>query len=246
MQGQMHLRQILAALDEEFGIKVTAELVGASYRETISRPVDKHYRHRKQSGGAGQFADVQLIVRPVARGTGFEFSETVKGGAVPRNYIPSCAAGAQDAMARGPLGFPVVDVAVTLTDGKHHAVDSSDHAFRTAASNGVREALREAGPVLLQPIDQVEIHVPSIYTGNLVALLSSLKGQVQGFDPHPTAKGWDIFHGLIPAAALDELFQSLGGLTQGTAWLEAKFDHYEEIHGREAEKVQAERAEATA
>ena len=246
LQGPMHLRHLLAALEDEFSVAVTAEPVAASYRETISKPVDERYRHRKQSGGAGQFADVQLTVRPQPRGAGFEFDETVKGGAVPRNFIPSCANGAQEALVRGPLGFPVVDVAVTLTDGKHHSVDSSDHAFRMAASFGVREALRKAGPVLLQPIDRVEIHVPSVYTGALVTLVSSLKGQIQGFDPHPTAKGWDIFRALIPAPMQDELFQSLGGLTHGTAWLETTFDHYEEIHGREAERIRADRADAMA
>ena len=110
----------------------------------------------------------------------------------------------------------------------------------------MREALKEAAPVLLQPIDHVDIHVPSVYTGQLVALISSLKGQVLGFDPHPVAKGWDIFHTLLPAPTLDELFQSLGGLTHGTAWVETRFDHYEEIHGREAERIRAERADAMA
>ncbi len=246
LQGPMHLRRVQAALEEDFGIEIEAAPVGGSYRETITRPVDKHYRHRKQSGGAGQFADVQLTLKPLPRGEGFAFDETVKGGAVPRNYIPSVEAGAREALQSGPLGFPVVDVAVTLTDGKHHSVDSSDYAFKTAGMFGVREALKEAGPVLLQPIDQVAIHVPSIYTGGLVTLVSSLKGQIQGFDPDPDAKGWDIFRALIPAPMLDELFQSLGGLTHGTAWMETAFDHYEEIHGREAERVQAERAEAMA
>ncbi len=246
LQGPMHLRRVQAGLQEDFGIEVEAEPVAGSYRETIGKTVDKHYRHRKQSGGAGQFADVQLVVKPMPRGSGFEFSDTVKGGAVPKNYIPSVEAGARDALARGPLGFPVVDVAVTLTDGKHHSVDSSDYAFKTAGMFGVREALKEAGPVLLQPIDQVAIRVPSIYTGGLVTLVSSLKGQIQGFDPDPDAKGWDIFRALIPAPMQDELFQSLGGLTHGTGWLESAFDHYEEIHGREAERVQAERADAMA
>ena len=246
LQGPMHLRRLSQMLEEDFGIEVEAAPIAGSYRETITRSVNQHYRHRKQSGGAGQFADVQLTVRPQPRGAGFAFDDTVKGGTVPKNYIPSVAAGAEDALKRGPLGFPVVDVAVTLTDGKHHAVDSSDHAFRTAGSFGVREALREAGSVLLQPIDRVAVHVPSIYTGGLVTLVSSLKGQIQGFDPDPDAPGWDIFRALIPAPMQDELFQSLGGLTHGTGWLESEFDHYEEIHGREAERVQAERAEAMA
>ncbi len=246
LQGPMHLRRLLDKLKEDFDISISEHPVAGSYRETISKPVDKHYRHKKQSGGAGQFADIVFTLKPQPRGQGFSFDEVVKGGAVPRNYIPSVESGAQEALTRGPLGFRVVDVAVTLTDGKHHSVDSSDYAFKTAGQMGMREALREAGPVLLQPIDQVEIHVPSVYSGGLVALISSLKGQVLGFDPHPTAKGWDIFRALLPAPAHDELFQALGGLCHGTAWIESRFDHYEEIHGKEAEKIQAERAEALA
>ncbi len=246
LQGPMHLRRLTTALEGDFDIEVDTHPLAGSFRETISRRVEKHYRHRKQSGGAGQFADVQMIIEPQARGEGFRFADTVKGGAVPRNYIPSVSAGAQDALGRGPLGFRVVDVAVTLTDGKHHAVDSSDHAFRTAGLHGVREALAEAGPVLLQPIDHVEIHVPSVYAGQLVALISSLKGQVLGFDPHPVARGWDVFRALLPSPSEDELFQSLGGLTHGTAWFEARFDHYQEMHGKEAEKVRSDRADAMA
>ncbi|MDJ0627367.1 MAG: elongation factor G [Rhodobacter sp.] len=246
LQGPMHLRRLMDTLAEDFDIEVTEHPVGGSYRETISRSIDKHYRHKKQSGGAGQFADIVFTLKPLPRGDGFSFDEVVKGGAVPRNYIPSVEHGAEESLSRGPLGFRVVDVGVTLTDGKHHSVDSSDFAFKTAASMGMREALKEAGPVLLQPIHQVDIHVPSIYSGQLVALISSLKGQVLGFDPHPVAKGWDIFRALLPAPSIDELFQSLGGLTHGTSWIESRFDHYEEIHGKEAEKIQSERAEAMA
>lgn len=246
LQGPMHLRRLTDKLAEDFDLKVSAHPLTGSYRETVSNSVEKHYRHRKQSGGAGQFADIQFTLRPLARGEGFAFDETVKGGAVPRNYIPSVQHGAEEALTKGPLGFPVVDVGVTLTDGKHHSVDSSDYAFKTAAAMGVREALREAGPVLLQPIDHVDVHVPSVYSGQLVALISSLKGQILGFDPHPTAKGFDVFRALLPAPMHEELFQALGGLTHGTAWVVSRFDHYEEIHGREAEKIQSERAEAMA
>ncbi len=246
LQGPMHLRRVLAMLQNEFGVKVREEPVGASYRETISRPVTKHYRHRKQSGGAGQFADVVMEIRPAPRGAGFSFDEVVKGGAVPRNYIPAVEQGARDALAEGPLGFPVIDLSVTLTDGKSHSVDSSDFAFRTAGRMGVKEALAEAGPVLLQPIDRVTFHIPSQFSGALVQLVSSLKGQVLGFDANPEAPGWDIFKALIPAAAHDEIDRALGGATQGTGWYEAEFDHYEELHGREAEAVTRARAEAHA
>jgi elongation factor G len=246
LQGPMHLRRLTAALREEFDIELEDRAPRPSYRETIASGTQLRYRHRKQSGGAGQFADIQITLAPQPRGAGFAFAEAVKGGAVPRNYIPAVQAGCEEALKSGPLGFPVIDVAVTLTDGKHHSVDSSDFAFRTAGLMGMREALAACRPVLLQPVEALRIHLPSVYTGALVALVGSLKGQVLGFDPHPGFKGWDLFRALVPAPAQDELFQSLGGLTHGTGWYESRFDHYEEIHGRAAEKVRSERAEAAA
>ncbi|MCO5128897.1 MAG: elongation factor G, partial [Rhodobacteraceae bacterium] len=244
LQGPMHQRQTLAALADDFGIEVTIDAPAPRYCETISSQVEEHYRHRKQSGGAGQFADVALVVGPLPRGEGFRFDEVVKGGAVPRNYIPSVEEGAREAMDKGPLGFPVIDVSVTLTDGKSHSVDSSDYAFRTAGRMGVREALQKAGPVLLQPIERIDIHVPSVYSGAMVSLVSSMKGQVLGFDADPVFRGWDIFRALIPASATEDLVMALGSSTQGTAWHEAAFDHYEEIYGKEAEKISKEHAAA--
>lgn len=245
-QGQMHLRRVQGLLQDDFGVETETGEVAARYRESISKPVEHQYRHKKQSGGAGQFADVNMKVAPRPRGEGFAFDEVVKGGAVPRNYIPSVEAGAIDAMETGPLGFPVIDVAVTLTDGKSHAVDSSDFAFRTAGKACVREALIEASPVLLQPIDRVDIHVPSVFSGAIVTLVSSLKGQVLGFDPNPDAKGWDIFHALLPDSSLGDLARALGGAAQGTAWYEAEFDHYQEVHGKEATRISHDAKEAAA
>ncbi len=246
LQGVMHERQVLATLAEDFGVEVATAVPDPRYLETISAPVEEHYRHRKQSGGAGQFADVAITVRPAGRGDGFQFAEVVKGGAVPRNYIPAVEEGAREALDKGPLGFPVTDLSVTLTDGKHHAVDSSDFAFRTAGRMALRDALGKAGPVLLQPIDRVDIHVPSIYSGAMVSMISSLKGQVLGFDRDPEFRGWDIFRALLPASAEEELVMALGSSTQGTAWHETEFDHYEEIYGREAERISKEHASAAA
>src|SRR6056297_1378822 len=139
-QGPQHFRRLAAKLAEGFGIEIAEHPVPPAYRETIRRPVTCHHRHRKQSGGAGQFADVVIALRPRERGAGESFEQAVKGGAVPRNYIPAVEAGVRDALAEGPHGFPVVDLSVTLTDGKHHAVDSSDHAFRIAGKNAMKEA----------------------------------------------------------------------------------------------------------
>ncbi|MCC5969670.1 MAG: elongation factor G [Pararhodobacter sp.] len=245
VQGPQHLRRVLGALSGDFGISVDTRAPQVSWRETIASRADVKYRHRKQSGGAGQFADVSLIIAPQPRGTGFAFDEVVKGGAVPRNYIPAVEEGAREAMARGPLGFRVEDVAVTLTDGKHHAVDSSDHAFRTAARMGAREGLAQGRPLLLQGIDRVDIHVPSVASGALVSLVSSLKGQVLGFDRDPGFRGWDLFRATLPTAARDDLLSALAGTTQGTAWAEARFDHFEEVYGKEAEAISQARLATT-
>lgn len=239
LQGPMHLRRVLATLAEEFGVKATDAAPDGVWRETVSRPASVHHRHRKQTGGAGQFADVKLTVRPNARGAGFTFDETVKGGAVPRNYIPAVEAGARDALAAGPLGFPVVDVGVTLTDGQHHSVDSSDFAFRAAGRAAVAQALAEGAPMLLQPIHDVAIHAPSIHSGALVATMSSLKGRVLGFDRDPEARGWDLFRAQLPGGALEDLAHALRSATQGVGWFESAFDHFEELYGRDAERVVA-------
>jgi elongation factor G len=239
-QGPLHFRQITGKLAEDFGIEITAAPVAPEYRETISKSVTHQHRHRKQSGGAGQFADVVIEIKPGARGSGFVFEDTIKGGAVPHNYIPSVSVGAQEALKDGPHGFGVVDIVVALRDGKHHSVDSSDHAFRAAAKACVRDALYEAGALMLQPIDRIDIHVPSVFSGSLVSTFSGLNGQILGFEADPSAKGWDVFSALLPAASVDELLRALGGATQGTAWAEVTFDHYEEVRKKEAEKISAE------
>ncbi len=239
VQGPMHLRTIRDAIADDFGVKINESPTTDVYRETITKTTNTHYRHRKQSGGAGQFADVRLIVEPNPRGVGFTFAETVKGGSVPRNYFNSVESGAGDAMERGPLGFPVIDVGVILSDGKHHSVDSSDNAFRAAARLGTREALSEATPVLLQPIHNVTFHIPSIYSGSLIPVITSLHGHVLGFDGDPEAKGWNIFKALLPAHTLDELVHTVRSSTQGIGYFESEFDHFEELYGKEADKIVA-------
>ncbi|MET4691374.1 elongation factor G [Sinorhizobium fredii] len=237
VQGPVHLRDICRTLSDVFHVEVSERPPSPVYRETISKSAEVHYRHRKQTGGAGQFADVKLSVHPNGRGEGFSFAETVKGGAVPRNFIPAVEAGAREAMDKGPLGFKAIDVGVLLTDGQHHSVDSSEYAFRTAGKLGVRQALSQAAAVLLQPIFRVEIHVPSIYSGALVPVVSTLKGQVLGFDRDEAAKGWDIFRALIPGSAFEELARSLRSATQGIGYFSKSFDHFEELYGKEAQAI---------
>ncbi|MEQ8896312.1 MAG: elongation factor G [Roseovarius sp.] len=236
-QGPQHFRRLTAKLSDGFGIEVTEHHVPPAYRETIRKPVSCHHRHRKQSGGAGQFADVVIDVKPLARGAGIAFDDVVKGGAVPRNYIPAVEAGVRDALGEGPNGYPVVDVSVTLKDGKHHAVDSSDFAFRTAGKNAMKEAMAESGATVLEPIAQVLIHVPSVFAGGLVPTISGMKGQVMGFEGHPTAAGWDVFRAMLPMTALDELTHTLASAARGTAWFTAGFDHYTEVRTEELAKA---------
>lgn len=243
-QGALHLRRARETIAEAFGVETTERPVTPPLRETITKPVDVHYRHKKQTGGAGQFADIKIKVAPLSRGEGFQFDQTIHGGSVPRNYIPAVEAGAKDATDRGSLGFPVVDVAVTLYDGQHHSVDSSDMAFRIAARGGVRQALDEAGAVLLEPIYEVRFLVPSVFTGALNPLVSSRRGQVLGFDRVADAEGWDEFRALLPGTALDDLIADLRSITQGVGRYEASFHHYQELYGRDADTMIQSRARA--
>ena len=243
-QGALHLRRARETIAEAFGVETVEKPITPPLRETITKPVDVHYRHKKQTGGAGQFADIKIKVAPVARGEGFQFDQTIHGGAVPKNYIPAVEAGARDATDRGPLGFPVVDIAVTLHDGQHHSVDSSDMAFRIAGRGGVRQALEEAGAVLLEPIYEVRFSVPSVFTGALNPMVSSRRGQVLGFDRVADAEGWDEFRALLPGTALDDLIADLRSITQGVGRYEAAFHHYQELYGRDAETMILSRARA--
>ena len=246
VQGPLHLRVLRQRLKDTFGMEVEEVVPEPAYCETISKGQETAYRHKKQTGGAGQFADVKLVVAPGERGAGFAFAEVVKGGAVPRNYIPAVETGARDAMERGPLGFPVVDVAVTLTDGQAHAVDSSDMAFRIAGRQGTKEALKAAAPVLLQPVFRIAIHAPAMFTGALGPIVAAHAGQVLGFDADPGAAGWERYEALVPGSALSGIANDVRASTQGVGWFERAFDHYEELHGKAADRIVQERAKEPA
>ncbi|MEM1162098.1 MAG: elongation factor G [Pseudomonadota bacterium] len=243
-QGILHLRRAREALSEQFGVETAEHRVTPALRETITKKADIHYRHKKQSGGAGQFADVKMTVGPMARGGGFKFTETIHGGSVPKNYIPAVEAGAKESLERGPLGFPIVDISVNLSDGQYHAVDSSDMAFKIAARGGVRQAMEEAGTVLLEPIYKVRFTVPSVFTGSLNPLVSSQRGQVLGFDRLAESEGWDELEAMMPGGTLDDLIADLRSITQGVGRFEAEFDHYQELYGREADQMIESRAKA--
>src|SRR5246500_1336198 len=204
-QGEMHLRVAMERLKDRFGVNAKSHATAIGYQETIRKAITQRGRHKKQSGGHGQFGDVVLDIKPMPRGTGFEFAEKVVGGAVPRNYIPAVEEGVVDALTRGPLGFPVTDLAVTLTDGFYHSVDSSALAFRTAARVGLSEGLPQCQPVLLEPIHTVEIVCPTDATAKINAILSARRGQILSFDTRDGWRGWDCVRALMPASEVGEL-----------------------------------------
>ena len=238
-QGEMHLRVALERLASRFGVSVEVHRPQVAYRETIRKKVQVRGRHKKQSGGHGQFGDVVLEVGPRGRGEGFAFSEQVHGGTVPKQYFGSVEAGCQDALAQGPLGFPVVDVEAVLTDGSYHSVDSSDMAFRTAARIGMSEALSKAESVLLEPVLAVTVFTPSEAMSRASSIVSGRRGQILGFGPRDGWDGWERLETLIPEAEMDNLIVELRSATSGAGFYEARFDHLAELTGRLAKEVTA-------
>ena len=236
-QGEMHLRVALERLRERFGVNVKSQPPTIGYQETIRKQITQRGRHKKQSGGHGQFGDVVLEIKPMPRGGGFEFHEKVVGGAVPRNYIGAVEEGVVDGLLRGPLGFPVIDVQVTLTDGSYHSVDSSDLAFRTAARIGVSEGLPQCQPVLLEPIYVVEIVCPTEATAKINAILSGRRGQILGFDTREGWPGWDRVRAMMPEAEIGELIVELRSATAGAGSFTRAFDRMAEVSGRAADQI---------
>jgi elongation factor G len=243
-QGEMHLRVATERLAQRFGVAVTTHPPTVGYRETIRKGIEQRGRHKKQSGGHGQFGDVVLRIKPTPRGSGFSFDEEITGGVVPRNYIPSVEEGVIDALKHGPLGFPVVDLAVTLIDGSYHSVDSSDMAFRTAGRIGIVEALPQCNPVLLEPIHSVEIVCPSEATAKINAILSGRRGQILGFDTREGWAGWDVVKALMPESEIGDLIIEVRSATAGVGTFSFKFDHMQELTGKPADQIVAARRAA--
>lgn len=240
-QGEIHLQLAAARLDDRFNVKVLTALPRTTYKETIRGTADTHARHKKQSGGHGQFADIRVRIKPLERGEGFRFEDEITGGVVPRQYIPAVEHGIQEALGRGPLGFPVVDLAVTLYDGQHHSVDSSEMAFKIAGRVSMAEGLPDCEPVLLEPIFETLIDVPNLFTNKVHGLVSSRRGQVLEFDARLGWSGWDRVRALLPEVALHDLIIELRSLSHGAASYSTQFDHYQELLGKDAERVIEER-----
>ncbi len=238
-QGEVHLNITIDRLRNRYKLGLIGERPQVPYRETVRKPVDKRSRHKKQSGGHGEFGDVHLEIKPLPRGSGFAFGDSISGGVVPKNYIPAVEKGVVECLKRGPLGFPVVDIAVNLIDGQHHAVDSSDMAFQKAAQLCMREAMPNAGPVLLEPIMMVTVSVPNEFTSKVQRLVSGRRGQILGFDAKAGWKNWDEVQARMPASEMHDLVIELRSMTLGVGSYRTEFDHLQELSGKLADDVVA-------
>ena len=235
--GEMHLRVAMERLEGKYQIPLESHPVSVPYKETIKKPVQQRGRHKKQSGGHGQFGDVVIEIKPLPRGSGFEFTDTITGGVVPKTYIQSVETGIRDYLRTGPLGFPVVDVAVNLSDGSYHSVDSSDMAFQMAAKIAMKEGMAACSPVLLEPVMKVDIYTPSDATAKITALIPQRRGQIHGYDAREGWSGWDVVEAMMPQAEIASLIVELRSATSGVASYRARFDHMAELTGRMADEV---------
>ena len=245
-QGDIHLQIALDRLKHKASLAVTARRPQVPYRETIRKGAAQHARFKRQSGGHVQFPHIQIEVKPLPRGSGHTFTDAVVGGAIPRNYIPAVEEGVMEFLRQGPLGFPVVDVSVTLITGQFHAVDSSDQAFKTCGRMAMSEAMPKCEPVLLEPVHYVEISVPNAFTSRVQRIISGRRGQILGFDAKPQWSGWDLVTANMPLTELHDLIVELRSVTLGVGTYGDRFDHLQELTGKIAEKVLQGRGEQAA
>ena len=242
-QGDVHLQVTVDRLKSRYNVEAKGQRPDVPYKETIRRAVNQHGRHKRQSGGHGQFGDVHVTIEPLPRGAGFVFADSIVGGVVPKQYIPAVEEGVKDYLQRGPLGFPVLDLKVILTGGSYHTVDSSDMAFKMAAQIAMREGMPKCEPVLLEPIIAVELSIPTEHTSRVQRLLSQRRGQILGFYCKERWKGWDVVHAHMPQAEMHDLIIELRSMTMGVGTFSWRFDHLQELVGRPAEAVVRARAE---
>ena len=236
-QGDIHLQIAMDRLRNKFNVTVKGVPPQVPYRESIRKGTAHHARFKRQTGGHGQFADIHVEVKPLPRGTGFQFEDGIVGGVVPRQFIPAVETGVRDYAVRGPLGFPVVDFAVKLTGGQFHAVDSSEMAFKTVARQAMSEALPACEPVLLEPILTVSIAVPSDFTSKVQRLVSGRRGQILGYDARPGWQGWDEVKAYLPQAEMHDLIVELRSLSLGVGTFTWSFERLQELTGKAADKA---------
>jgi elongation factor G len=241
-QGQLHVEIVVSKLKKKYGVDVILHPPKVPYRETITKPADAHGRHKKQSGGHGQFADCKIKMEPLPRGADFEFVDEIFGGAIPRQYIPAVEKGIQDARRKGFLaGYPVVDFRVRLIDGQYHDVDSSELAFKIAGSLAFQQAMEQAKATLLEPIMHVDISAPTEYVGDLMGDLNSRRGRMEGVDAEEETQ---TLHARVPLAEMLTYGSTLRSITQGRGSFHMEFSHYEEVPRNLQEKIIAESKKA--
>jgi elongation factor G len=237
--GDSHLEIVREKIRRKFGVEVRLDLPKIPYKETITVSTKAEYKHKKQTGGHGQYGHVFLELEPLSRGGGFEFAKKIVGGAIPQNYIPSVEKGVNEAKQEGDLaGYPVVDVKVTLYDGSFHAVDSSDIAFKIAGSQALKKGLSQGQPVLLEPIMNLAITVPETYTGDIASDLNTKRGRVLGMNP---SDGINVIQAQAPYAELLRYAIDLRSMTQGRGNFVMEFDHYEEVPAHISQKIIADK-----
>ena len=236
-QGEMHLKVAVDKLAGRYNVAVDTETPRVAYRETIQGGSQQHARYKRQTGGHGQFADIKVEIKPLARGSGFRFVDKIVGGVVPRNFIPAVEEGLIDYLKEGPLGQPVVDLEVTLFDGQYHSVDSSEMSFKMAARIAMSEAMPKCKPVLLEPILKVTVAAPNDATPRIQRLISGRRGQLLGYDAREGWNGWDEVSALMPEAEIADMIVEIRSVTQGVGTFRTEFDHLQELVGRTAERI---------
>jgi elongation factor G len=237
-QGEIHIQVALDRLRRKYNLPMSTHLPQVPYKETIRKPAASvHGRYKHQSGGHGQFGDVYLEIKPLPRGEGFNFNDKIVGGVVPKQYIPGVEMGVREFLEHGPLGFPVVDVAVTLTNGSYHTVDSSEQAFKQAARIAMQTGISECEPTLLEPITQIEVTTPSEFTSKVMQLLSGRRGQILGYEGIANWSGWDKLTAYLPQAEMQNFIVELRSLTLGVGSFQWQYHHLQEVPDKLAERV---------
>jgi len=237
-QGDIHIQVSLDRLRRKYNLPMKTHLPHIPYKETIRKPIESvRGRYKHQSGGHGQYGDVHLHIEPLPLGTGFQFQETIVGGSVPKQYIPGVEMGVREALESGPLGFPIVDISVTLTDGSYHNVDSSEQAFKQAARVAMQEGLPQGEPTLLEPVLAMEIACPNSYTSNVLQLISVRRGQILGYEGLSGWKGWDKISTHLPQAEMHDFIVELRSLTMGVGSFSWKYDRLQPVPGKIADKI---------
>jgi elongation factor G len=234
-QGQMHIEVTVAKLKRRFSVEVLLKPPRIPYRETITSRVEAHGRHKKQTGGHGQFGDCKIRMEPMVRGSDFEFADDIFGGSIPRQFVPAVEKGIQDSRMRGYLaGYPVVDFKVTVFDGSYHQVDSNEMSFKMAGSLAFKDGMSRARPTILEPVMTVEIYAPSDYAGDLMGDLNGRRGRISGMD---TRGATTVIRAQVPMSEMLTYEQQLTSATGGRGSYHMEYSHYEEVPSHQQQKI---------